>query len=268
MAQEVDNDDLWRSAVVFSPHFDDETLGCGGTIRKKKNAGANITIVFMTDGSKSHHQFIREDELMKIRSDECVAAAKVLGIAACDIIKLCYEETKLNEHADAATRHVTDLLCDKQPLDLFIPYQGDSQPDHQAANRIVNAALLRYAKRVTVYEYPIWYWQQWPFVSSPSERYRRLIKGAILSAMRYFRDFRWRVSITKQLADKRAALEQYRSQMTRMNSDPSWPVLSDVSCGEFLRCFFQDYELFTKRIFIPDRLTETTDTNRLCVNRD
>jgi LmbE family N-acetylglucosaminyl deacetylase len=44
--------------VVFSPHPDDETLGCGSTIIKKKRLGADVTIVFMTDGSKSHPHFI------------------------------------------------------------------------------------------------------------------------------------------------------------------------------------------------------------------
>ena len=39
-------EELRRSAVVFSPHFDDETLGCGGTILQKRRAGAAVSLVF------------------------------------------------------------------------------------------------------------------------------------------------------------------------------------------------------------------------------
>ena len=82
---ELDQNALGRSAVVFSPHFDDETLGCGGTILKKKRAGADVKIVFMTDGSKSHRHLISENELKAIRASEGLAASSSLGLSACDI---------------------------------------------------------------------------------------------------------------------------------------------------------------------------------------
>lgn len=251
MAKEISRDALQRSAIVFSPHYDDETLGCGGTIIKKRAAGADLTIVFMTDGSKSHQQFMQQEELKEMRANEGIAATKVLGVDAHDVVQLGYEETKLTEHAEEAVQRVTELLGDKRPLDVFIPYQGDTHEDHEATARIVNAALCKVARRVTVYEYPVWYWQQWPFVTAPPQRMRWVIKRAALATIRNFRDFRWRVSISKQLADKRAALEQYRSQMARINANLNWPILADVSGGEFLECFFQEYELFSMRLFVP-----------------
>lgn len=66
---ELDEKDLERTATVFSPHSDDETLGCGGTIIKKKRAGAKVKIVFIPDGRKSHSHLISEDEL------KCMARA-------------------------------------------------------------------------------------------------------------------------------------------------------------------------------------------------
>jgi len=107
---EFDENALGRSAVVFSPHFDDETLGCGGTILKKKRAGADVKIVFMTDGSKSHRRLISENELKAIRASEGLAASRSLGLNACDICFLEFEETKLSEHLDAATNRVTEML--------------------------------------------------------------------------------------------------------------------------------------------------------------
>ncbi len=75
---EYDRQDIKRPAIVFSPHFDDETLGCGGIIFKKKRAGADVKIVFMTDGSKSHKNLISEDELKVIRQSEGLAAAQIV----------------------------------------------------------------------------------------------------------------------------------------------------------------------------------------------
>lgn len=253
MANEIKKEDLQRSAVVFSPHFDDETLGCGGTIIRKKNAGANVTIVFMTDGSKSHSDYVSENELKKIRVDESIAAARALGLEACNVVMLGFEETKLMEHARPATQRVVELIHEQQPLDIFVPYHEDPQNDHLATNRIVKAALLRHTKHVTLYEYPVWYWQQWPWVSVRHQRRRQILKEAVLSGLRFVGEFRTRVSIADHLVDKRAALEQYRSQMTRLNSSPSWPILGDVSNGEFLECFLQDYELFSKRLFFYGR---------------
>ena len=65
--EHLSKSDLAASAIVFSPHQDDETLGCGGTIARKKEAGAEVKVVFMTDGSLSHHRFIAQDELIELR---------------------------------------------------------------------------------------------------------------------------------------------------------------------------------------------------------
>jgi hypothetical protein len=43
---------------------------------------------------------------------------------------------------------------------------------------------------------------------------------------------------------KRTALAQHKSQMTQLIPNSNWLTLADVSNGEFLACFFQDYEFF------------------------
>src|SRR5262245_42487805 len=75
-------DDLGRSAVVFAPHQDDEVLGCGGTVVRKLRAGADVTVVFMTDGSAAHGDLIAPDELTRIRAGEARAACDLLGVPA------------------------------------------------------------------------------------------------------------------------------------------------------------------------------------------
>ena len=42
------------SCVVIAPHPDDETLGCGAIIARKRAAGTNVRVVIVTDGRRSH----------------------------------------------------------------------------------------------------------------------------------------------------------------------------------------------------------------------
>jgi len=247
---ELSENDLERSAVVFAPHPDDETLGCGGTIIKKKRAGADVNIVFMTDGRRSHRQFISEDELKAIRANESLAACRMLGVKESDIVFLKFEDGALSRNQDTAIHSVTEILLRQQPEQIFIPYSKEPSlwsEDHLATNRIVTSALQIYMNKAVILEYPIWFWWHWPWVSVPiSCRWEMLavLKNSVVSGLRLLRDFRCSVYIGDVLELKRAALDQHRSQMTRLIPDSRWPILGDISGGEFLACFFQEHESF------------------------
>ena len=40
-----------KRVLVVAPHQDDETLGCGGLIARKRYEGLPVHVVFITDGS-------------------------------------------------------------------------------------------------------------------------------------------------------------------------------------------------------------------------
>ena len=101
---------LDRSAVIFAPHQDDETLGCGGTIILKAQAGPTVTIVFLTDGSTSHRRFISAAKLTQIRKQEALAAAELLGITSEAVHFLDFPDGRLSHCHGAALREVSSLL--------------------------------------------------------------------------------------------------------------------------------------------------------------
>jgi LmbE family N-acetylglucosaminyl deacetylase len=247
--------DLAKSAVVFSPHFDDEILGCGGIIIKKERAGSDLKIVFMTDGSKSHSHLIAEDELKTIRASEALAASQSLGLTKDDIFFLDFEEGKLSEYKDSATNKATKILLSQQPDEIFVPYRREPQlwsSDHLTTNKIVMSALKMYRRQVTIYEYPIWFWYNQLWVGAGTDSAKRALSSSILSlisGLNLLKDFRCSIYIGDVLHLKRSALDQYRSQMTRLIADPRWQTLGDVSNGEFLKCFFQEYEIFSRTLF-------------------
>ncbi|HPC96841.1 MAG TPA: PIG-L family deacetylase [Sedimentisphaerales bacterium] len=250
-AVRYDEDGLRHSAIVFSPHFDDETLGCGGTILRKKKAGAPVTIVFMTDGSKSHTHLISEEQSRTMRRQEGRAAGRALGLREDDILLLDFEETKLEEHWEAACSRVREILIDQRPDDVFIPYRKEPllwSADHRATNRIVVSALRAIGRKTRVYEYPIWFWCHWPWVRFPLRRRREIIRHWIdhgpLRSVDLLRDFRCAIPVKEVVECKRAVLAEHKSQMTRLLPDVQWRTLRDVADGEFLACFFQDCEVF------------------------
>jgi len=243
------NDLLARPTVVFSPHFDDETLACGGTILLKRRAGAEVTVVFMTDGSRSHRNLMPEGELAALRRLEGLAACRALGVAEDNVVLLACQETRLAECAGLAMQAVRTVLERCRPGEVFVPYHDDGNVDHVATNRIVMAALAAWGGAVAVNEYPVWFWNQWPWVGLPLGHYRRAIAMARRSVvsglgLRALREFRWAVSVSEVLEGKRAALDCHKTQMTRLTGSPKWPVLGDVADGEFLESFFLPYEVF------------------------
>jgi len=251
--RELGESDLERSAVVFSPHPDDETLGCGGTIIRKKRMGADVTIVFMTDGGRSHRHLISENELKSIRAREALAATRMLGVEEKDVVFLQFENGKLDGSRELAISKVTDILADQKPEGVFIPYYKEPSSwseDHLATNRIVVSALQIYRRKAVIFEYPIGFWCNWPWTNLrptySSMKIFSALKQVLLSGSSALRDFRYAVSIEEVLEIKRAALDQYKSQMTRLIPDPRWKTLGDVSNGDFLKCFFQEYEIFRR----------------------
>jgi len=73
---------LKKKIVVFAPHPDDETLGCGGTIAKRVREGYDILIIFMTCGRNALSELFGISsnpsplELKEIRKEEAKRAIR------------------------------------------------------------------------------------------------------------------------------------------------------------------------------------------------
>lgn len=248
----LETEELKQSAIVFSPHYDDETLGCGGTIILKKQLGARIKMIFMTDGSTSHAHLMPAKELMAIRAGEALAAARVMGLHEEEVLLLKLPESKLHEHFEEAVDKVAKILLEHQPDQVFIPYSHEPllwSEDHLATSKIVETALNRIDKNITVFEYPIWFWYHWPWVGIPKNN-RALAVTILKNSLTYhfglqlLRDFNYGVSIDSVLEGKRSALNQHQSQMTKLMPHENWATLGEIADGEFLQCFFQSWEYF------------------------
>lgn len=117
--------------LVIAAHPDDEVLGMGGTIAKLTQAGNEVYVLIVTDGSSS--QYRDSDELSKIIEDkklETKACADVLGVK-----KVFYGELpdmKLDCTPHIVINQVIEKIIDEvQPQFVYTHFWGDVNMDHQ-----------------------------------------------------------------------------------------------------------------------------------------
>lgn len=66
--------------LVVAPHPDDETAAAGGTIMRHQEAGAEITVVIVTDGRSSKAGGLDTDAMIEQRRNEVLNASGILRI--------------------------------------------------------------------------------------------------------------------------------------------------------------------------------------------
>jgi LmbE family N-acetylglucosaminyl deacetylase len=237
---------MGQPAIVFAPHQDDETLGCGGTIVRKRRAGADVSVVFLTDGSGSHRELMSGADMSRLRAQEARDACAVLGVASEHVLFLNFPDGHLTQHLDEAVPRVVEVLQRLQPAEVFVPHYYDGPPDHLATTQAVLSALRVSGWPAVVYEYPVWLWCHWPWIRLP-RKLREIVHALRQSAKanrHLLRECRCSVNISDVLDLKRTALARHRSQMEQLVPDPRWTTLGNVFNGDFLPCFFQKREIF------------------------
>lgn len=235
--------ELGASAIVFAPHPDDETLACGATILAKRELGADVRVVFLTDGSASHAHLVPRGVLAALRRTEALAACRALGVESGRVTFLDLPDHELDAHAARATDAIADLLRAARPAEVFLPHALEPPADHRATSAIVLEAMRTVGAPVVVNEYPVWLWHHWPWTHSSLPWRTQLASARALLVQ-----FDAAVPAARFRARKLQALACHRSQMTRLvPGRPPWPILADVSHGELLACFLREEEIFRRR---------------------
>ena len=209
-----------------------------------------MDVVFFTDGSRSH-SLLPGNDLAKIRREEALKACGVLGVEEKRVHFFDLQDGLLAEQDVKGLTLTQEFLRGIEVQEAFVTYRHEPLSDHAAANRIVRKAINEIGRPISVWEYPIWYWDRWPWIPMDKGYWRHPwgmtkaiaqgLPGAILPGR-----FNCTVDISKQLDIKRAALAQHRTQVTRYNGDPAWTTLGDLAQGRFLDMLLQPQEVFFK----------------------
>jgi LmbE family N-acetylglucosaminyl deacetylase len=225
--------------VVFAPHQDDETLGCGGLIARKRNEGLPVHVVFITDGGASHpgHPLLSGAEIIRRRHAEALAALAVLGVESCAIHFLNEPDGTLHhlsaDRESTLVDKISRLLVEIQPEEIFLPCSPDGSSEHDAAFTVISRSLTTTGLRPDVWQYPVWSW--W----NPMLLIERMIftDGHCFQATEDFRPI------------KALALGNYRTQI-----EPQAPWRHPALPPELVRIFNSDAEYFFRFILPPPGL--------------
>lgn len=123
--------------LVISPHPDDESIGCGGTIRKHIIDGDVVEVIFLTSGEKGGHG-IPENETRKIREEE---AHKAAGILQIDKIDFWNEPDGAFIATEKNVNRLAEKIISFLPTIIYAPHENEQHPDHRAAVLLVSQAI-------------------------------------------------------------------------------------------------------------------------------
>lgn len=184
--------------MIVAPHPDDETLGCGGLIRLKRNLGADAHVVFLTRGEKSLNGYtlLFPEVVAAKRSKLAEKACRCLGVAPSFIYWLQLQDSAIPSPRvpgfEAAVSALAELMVRLSPEEILAPSPADAFPDHVNAREIATAALRRTGKPIKLIHYLVWGWHNAPW------RMRQIQW-----------DHAWRLDISSALSAKLAAIHCY-----------------------------------------------------------
>jgi len=200
------------NVLVLAPHPDDETIGCGGTLRLHVERGDRVAVVFLTSGELGLDH-LPPAEAHRVREGEAEAAAQVLGLHALNFLRL--PDWYLGENLDAARSALTPAVEHEQPGLIYVPHPAEWHPDHRATFSILAAMLPGKSPEVRCYEVwtPLAEHSEVEDITSTIALKLRAIRcyGSQLAAFRYDRSARGLAAYRGALAARTRYAEVFSS---------------------------------------------------------
>jgi N-acetylglucosamine malate deacetylase 1 len=181
------------TVLVVCAHPDDESVGCGGTLRQHVLDGDEVFAVFLTSGEGGGHG---EADHGATRMREARRAAAILGISH---VEFWGEPDGALRVRRALVERLSALIDALRPDLLYAPQPNDDHPDHRAAARLVLRAADAASNRPQIRWFEIW---------SPLPDMDEI------------------VDISEVIAYKRRAIRAYRSQCAVMALDDAFVGLA------------------------------------------
>ena len=182
-------------SLIIAPHPDDEILGAGGTLLKRKAEGSSIAWVIVTSMFEENGF---ESKEIKKREKEIEEISKLIGFDK--VFKLGFPSTKLSsENLGKLISELSNCLKIFEPSEIFLPHPSDSHSDH----RIVFEAAASCSK-----------WFRSPFI-------KRILSYETISEtnISLYKDKNFNpnfyVDISKYLDMKNKAMKVYESEINK-----------------------------------------------------
>ena len=143
---------LKSKVLIIAPHPDDEVLGAGGTLLRRKAEGASVAWLIVT-GITAENGWSEEE--INLHADEIKRVTTLLGFDS--VFELNFPATELDQvPMSELVAAISNVFKTFEPDEVFVPHPSDIHTDHRI---VFNAAAsctkwFRYpsVRRVLAYE--------------------------------------------------------------------------------------------------------------------
>ena len=139
-------------SIVISPHPDDEVLGPGGTLLKRKKEGHKIAWLIVTNISTDHGWKKKQVEK---RNKEIKKVSKLFNFSK--VFQLNFPSKKLDTIPKyIIVREITKVFNSYRPSEIFVPHKSDVHSDHKIISDVISTCTksfrFPFIKRILAYE--------------------------------------------------------------------------------------------------------------------
>ena len=136
--------------LIFAPHRDDEIIGVGGTLLKRKASGDRVAVCVVTSSEgQDVSEYVKSVHREMQEAHKFCGVDKYYGLPFKPIILESYPRASLN-------KEMMEVIKAEQPDEVYIPFWGDMQKDHgivaEATMVVMRAKYAHRPKRIYAYE--------------------------------------------------------------------------------------------------------------------
>ena len=143
---------MHQRVLVLSPHPDDETIGCGGTLCQHVRNGDRVAVIFLTSGDAGGHGMTRE-QTIKVREAEAMRAAKLLKLGPIEFWR--QPDGAMKETPELIER-LAKAIKRLKPDVVYLPHDREMHPDHRTAVRLLKRALAKVRQQPDILMFEVW----------------------------------------------------------------------------------------------------------------
>ena len=127
-----------KRILVVAAHSDDEALGCGGTIAAQVENGAEVSVIFLTNGVGARAASSTDPDIVR-RVEASRRAASILGIK--QIVQRDFPDNRLDSLPLLdVVESIEPVIAELQPSVILTHHANDLNIDHRVCHQAVLTA--------------------------------------------------------------------------------------------------------------------------------